>query len=74
MTISCRIEFEDGTTPKRLPYRFDCLPRIGETIALEWDDKLSRYPTYAIVGICHVPDDAQEIPAFTVLRVKPTGW
>lgn len=68
MGVPCLVEI-DGTAYKpRKPYVFACLPRIGETVSLEWDGE--EYPRFIVYRIVRVPDEVQEQPAFTVLFVR----
>ncbi len=70
MTIPCLIEIDGVPYTPRKPYQFATLPRVGEWVALEWDDEAARYPRYTVRAVCHVPDDVQDLPAFTVLYVE----
>ena len=68
MTIPCLVEIEFVPYIPRPPYMFAALPRIGETIVLDWDG--DQYSEYVVYKVLHVPDGTQEKPAFTVLRVR----
>ena len=68
MSIPCLIEIDGITYTPRKPYVFAALPRVGEAISLEWED--GSYPEYVVWKIRHVPDDVQDLPAFTVLFVR----
>jgi hypothetical protein len=70
MTVPCIVEIDGVSYKPRKPYVFATLPRIGETICLEWDEDGDGYASYVVYGVRHVPDDVQEIPACTVLWVK----
>lgn len=69
MGIPCQIRIDGVAYEPREPYVFACLPRIGETISLEWRDD-HGYPQFVIHKVLHIPDGVQELPAFTVLFVK----
>lgn len=68
MTISCIIEKEGEPFKPHKPYQFAALPRIGETVSLEWEDGV--YPQYVVTNVIHVPDQIEDRPAFTVLHVR----
>ena len=68
MSIGCIIEKEGEVFKPHKPYQFACLPRIGETISLEWEG--DGYPKFRVEQVIHVPDDVEDQPAFTVLHVK----
>ena len=69
MSVPCIIEIEDIPYTPRRPYIFATLPRIGETVCLEWDG--DRFPPYMVYGVRHVPDGVDnDLPAFTVLHVR----
>lgn len=68
MSIPCHVEIEGVAFKPRKPYIFSALPRIGETVVLEWEN--DRYPQFIVVEVKHVPDDIEATPAFTVLTVR----
>jgi hypothetical protein len=68
MGISCLIEIEDVRYKPRAPYVFACLPRIGETVSLEWED--DKYPKFIVYRVIHVPDAVQDKPPHTILHVR----
>ena len=70
MSIPCIVEIDGVAYKIREPYQFATLPRIGETISLEWDEEKKNYQSFYVYGVLHVPDEVQELPAFTVLRVR----
>ena len=73
MSIPCRIEFEDGSIPQRMPHRFACVPRIGNHVSLDWDG--DTYAVFSVTAILHIPEGTQlDDDAFTVLRVKAAHW
>jgi len=68
MGIPCLITIEDGAYKPRRPYVFAVLPRVGELVCLDWDG--DRYPEFAVVEVKHIPDNVEELPAYTVLTVR----
>jgi hypothetical protein len=66
--VPCHIEIEGVPFEPRAPRVFAKLPRIGETVALEWNG--DQFPIYTVYDVRHVPDGVEEKPAFTVLFVR----
>jgi len=68
VTIACYID--TGNSEPHRTYEFAALPRIGESLVLEWSEADSGYPIYTVTDIHHMPDDVQNRPSFIVLFVK----
>jgi len=67
--ISCLIDIEGRPYKPHRPYQFASLPRVGETVSLEWDGE--RYPVYRVYNILHVPEGAQTGGTSILLYVRP---
>jgi hypothetical protein len=70
MGIPCHVEIDGVPFRPRKPYVFATLPRVGESLFLEWDENEGQYPEFLVYAVHHVPDDVQELQAFTVLKVR----
>lgn len=69
VTISCAIDVE-GEEPRisRPRYEFAAVPRVGEYVALHWDD--DQYPKYIVQRVIHVPAAVEDTQSYVALLVK----
>jgi hypothetical protein len=75
MGVPCLIEIEVRTWTPDKPhktYTFACLPRVGEMVSLEWTHE-GHPPNFVVYQVSHVPYGVDEVPAFTILHVRPVA-
>jgi hypothetical protein len=68
LSVPCHIEIDGFELKMPKATVFAELPRIGETVVLDWEG--DRYSKFLVYEVRHVAEGVKDMPAFTVLLVR----